>query len=426
MRKETINKKAERLSVKLPALTGAQTKYAIRHSCDHKALLRGGNELYCLECGCKFKPKFGKDKCPHCGTKYTVEKSRRVSWKKEIFVFNIITTKEDLQIIRSFYIHQYTCPLHPARYEIFEVSQWFTDIDGNEAAIARPRKPLSRYIDGFNYDKDMKLQRKTYYTYYGSFHGFSRYFVTGCVYPYVRLLPIVERNGAYKQLFEQCTHSPHYIIEKLLSDNTFESLVKCGRIDILNTLREDEICNFLPQIRLAVRHNYYPADFQLWTDTIRMARDLGYDTMSPKYILPKDLTAMHDLFVRKQNEQRRREEIRRCKVKKDEFLKRCSKFFGVCIVSDDIEIKPLKSYEEFVDEGEKMHHCVATYFGRPGSLILSAKENGKRLATIELDANSFDVRQCRGVCNQVPEKYDFLIDLLNRNKKVFRRAKKSA
>ena len=94
--------------------------------------------------------------------------------------------------------------------------------------------------------------------------------------------------------------------------------------------------------------------------------------------------------------------------------------------ADDIEIKPLKSYEEFIDEGEKMHHCVATYFGRPGSLILSAREKGKRLATIELDTKNFNVVQCRGACNQVPEKYDFLIDLLNRNKRLFKRANKNA
>ena len=91
----------------------------------------------------------------------------------------------------------------------------------------------------------------------------------------------------------------------------------------------------------------------------------------------------------------------------------------MCIKSDDIEIRPLQNKEEFIEEGLAMHHCVATYWGKRNSFILSVRKNGKRLATIEIDMHDFSVKQCRAVCNEVPADYDRIISILNNNKSVF-------
>ena len=96
----------------------------------------------------------------------------------------------------------------------------------------------------------------------------------------------------------------------------------------------------------------------------------------------------------------------------------------MCIVS----IKVLNSVSKFIDEGNAMHHCVFAneYYKKKNSLILSVRENGNRIATIEYDISKFKVLQCRGVCNQVPKHYDEILSIMENEKSMFRKIAKSA
>jgi hypothetical protein len=67
------------------------------------------------------------------------------------------------------------------------------------------------------------------------------------------------------------------------------------------------------------------------------------------------------------------------------------------------------------EEGIAMHHCVGLYYNRPQSLILSARVDGKRVETIEVNLNAYSLMQSRGVCNESTEFHDRIVKLVNDN-----------
>lgn len=72
-----------------------------------------------------------------------------------------------------------------------------------------------------------------------------------------------------------------------------------------------------------------------------------------------------------------------------------------------------------------MHHCVynCAYYARKESLVLSAKKNGKRLETIEVNLNTFKIVQSRGVCNQNSDYHKQIIRIVEKNMyEIMRRA----
>ena len=82
-----------------------------------------------------------------------------------------------------------------------------------------------------------------------------------------------------------------------------------------------------------------------------------------------------------------------------------------------IVVVPLKSLEEFQQEGEIMHHCVFTneYYRRDDSLILSASIDGQRLETVEVSLSRLEVAQSRGVCNKDSPYHKQIIKLVQHN-----------
>ena len=167
---------------------------------------------------------------------------------------------------------------------------------------------------------------------------------------------------------------------------------------------------------------------------------LRYDMRSPRWVAPADWNATHDLVMaryrnrvdqmaRRQHEaamlraaiaaeeaaRRRGEEA---KSYAESFMKRIAKFAGLQIGDDDIVIEPLKTIEQFRDEGAAMHHCVFAlgYYKRPDSLILSArmKENGERVETIEVNIKKYCIVQSQGKYNTPTDRHDEIISLVNR------------
>lgn len=100
-------------------------------------------------------------------------------------------------------------------------------------------------------------------------------------------------------------------------------------------------------------------------------------------------------------------------------------YLGIAFGDDKLEISPLKSVREFLEEGTKMHHCVfsSSYYKHKDCLIFSAKDKkGERVATIEWDINRKSVVQIRGAFNEKPEQFDEILSLFTKNKKAIRKA----
>lgn len=430
--RNTRERHVSELSEKMPEMTRAQREYCILHCFERKAIKRGkkSTEHICLECGRTFEADASANMvtCPHCHTELKPYVSRRQLAKHICESFQILTTVEDYQVVRTFYAYQVTIPGEPASYTIHEVSRVFIQPGKPDVAVALARRGLTGYCDSYLYDSELCLRKP----------NDAYYIHASVVYPRCRVLPVLVRNGWCKQLMEYGTFST---IERLLTDPHYETLAKAKRFDIWGNLHHYEVNTRWSQVKMLIRHNYWPSDMSMWRDTINMAAELGMDIHSPKYVLPGNLKAMHDALNnqlqakrrkeaerrRKQAEKRKQEERKRNVKYNSEYKKRYGKLLAVVVAVGDITIKPLQNYAEFVAEGEAMHHCVETYWRHRDCLILSARCGEERLATIELSRKDFSIRQCRAVCNEKPERYDEICSILEAHKgdflKVARRMK---
>ena len=106
------------------------------------------------------------------------------------------------------------------------------------------------------------------------------------------------------------------------------------------------------------------------------------------------------------------------------FIRRIQPFLGMEIKDEDIVIRPLESVTQFYQEGKAMHHCVYRneYYKHKDCLILTAQKDGKRLETIEVNLKTFKIIQSRAVCNGTSDYHDRIINLVNRNMRLIRRA----
>ena len=245
----------------------------------------------------------------------------------------------------------------------------------------------------------------------------------------IRCCRTLRRNG-FNGNFHDIV--PTKLIPALLSDSRAETLLKAGQYPMLRyyLYHSFNIEEYWASIKICIRNGYTIEDGSMWRDTIDLLRHFGKDTNSPKYVCPADLKVEHDKLVAKRNLQRKHErtEQQRRKAIEDEkqYLKAKGIFFGLAFTDSLICVKVIESVEEMAEEGRTMHHCVGGYHKRKDSLILSATIDGKRIETIEVSLKTFEVVQCRGVCNENSEYHDRIIALVNKNANLIRQRMKAA
>ena len=119
-------------------------------------------------------------------------------------------------------------------------------------------------------------------------------------------------------------------------------------------------------------------------------------------------------------EERRRnmERMEKAKRQETDFYKEKSRYFGIVISDNDIEISVLDSLEAFQAEGSSLHHCMflCEYYAKKDSVILSAHDRqGNRIETVEFSLSQGKVVQSRGLCNSNTEYHDRIVRLVNAN-----------
>lgn len=145
-----------------------------------------------------------------------------------------------------------------------------------------------------------------------------------------------------------------------------------------------------------------------WADYVEMAEKLKWDLKDDFIIFPRDFWEAHDRankLVKIENVKKQNKAVaKRAKVLDKEYRMDGKEFF----------IRAAATAEEIVVEGQKMHHCVASYVdrvaeGKTGILFMrSVKEPDKPLYTIEVRDGK--VIQCRGKNNK---------DMDKKNEKAF-------
>lgn len=203
-------------------------------------------------------------------------------------------------------------------------------------------------------------------------------------------------------------------------------------------------------VKIAIRHCH--ADYlydSLWWDMLDSLMYLKKDLHNPTLVCPQNLKEAHDKWMQAVQSRKRRmadkmEKLRQiqderrmlaymeAQAKREEenkqkakalasiYIARRKQFFGLDIASGVIHIKVLRSVEEFFEEGKEMCHCVFAngYYDvskKPNCLILSAKVNGQRMETLEIDLSSFTVVQCHGKHNINSAFHDAILNLVREN-----------
>ena len=417
-----LQQEVARLSKRLPQLTETQKAYAFRHCFKHYAIKRADGTNICSECGHSWKSEHDLadaicgSTCPHCGMELESLRSRKSVFSDNEY-FSIITTSQQYQVIRFFFVKSRYKAGQSAEYSIFEAVQRWIAPDGTATTIARLRSMSSFYYDLWTEYSDMEIRKNG---------GLRAYDIAPvCTYPRQRFIPELKRNG-----FKGECHDilPFDLFTAILSDRRAETLLKAGQYNMLHHyLRYSfDMEQYWASVKICIRNGYTITDGSMWCDTIDLLRYFGKDTNCPKYVCPSDLKAEHDKLMRKRNMQiereRLEERIRTAKEHEEVYRKLKGAFFGIAFTDGTLQVHVLESVAEFAEEGMELHHCVFSnsYFLKENSLVLSATIDGKRIETVEVSLKTLDVVQSRGLHNSHTMYHDRIVNLVNGNMNLIR------
>ena len=377
----------------------------------------------------------------------SIKKARRFRGKTTaISHFIIATTKDGWQVLRHYYLYatyKYK-KLHNTEYaEVMQ--QWFKD--GEYVFMSRNRQGLGCCADAWCLMQPMSIKR-------GDASSCClcdpRHLGYDDVY-YARL----QKKYSYVPRENKCEERIDTLFRALNTHTFNETLYALHKEAWVWGVRTEFVFDKekTAAIKIAIRYKY---DFKnaTWRDMIEMLQYLGKDLHNPSIVCPDNLQKAHDkwsklaenkrkklmsklerirLIQRERQELQRlerqarweREQKEREKAAVNIYPKIRGKFFGLLITENDLEIRVLKSVAEFMEEGKEMEHCVFAngYYDlehHPNSLILSAKENGKRLETIEVSLKDYYIVQCRGKNNKFTERHDEIMELVNKNMNVIK------
>ncbi|MDR1504458.1 MAG: PcfJ domain-containing protein [Prevotella sp.] len=357
-------------------------------------------------------------RCPNCGTELKVTQSRKKKDKQSCY-YGIATTCGEFQVIRFFDIYGYYKAGEKAYFAMCEIVQRWLLPNGKHEIIAKLRaQNFSSHTDSWRWASNMEIRHKSNATCYS--------LIPVAVYPKMKCLPEIKRNG-FRNKFHGL--APFRMFHLLLTSNKAETLLKSKQYSILKHCVDNpyRINDRWASIKIAIRNNYKIKDATMWFDYLNILEHFGKDLHNAKYVCPKNLKQEHDRLVSKRNRQEARErlETKKKKAFEDEikFKKLKKRFFGIEFTDGFIHVHVLQSVEEYIKEGESLHHCVfaANYHLKPETLILSARINGKPVETIEISLKSMEVVQCRGAFNQNTEYHEQILDMVKKNIKLIRK-----
>ncbi|RHR75562.1 hypothetical protein DWW69_09745 [Bacteroides sp. AF16-49] len=378
--------------------------------------------VICMDCGEKFSPELVRRKravCPHCGAKLKVEQSRRTTDKQHVYVATAGIYGE-FQVIRNFEILAYYRTSEAPRYFIWEILQHWISPNGKNTIVAR-NHTINWYCDSWNGNMEIRTEYRRHY--YSSNVRYDIY--PHKLHPGSEFKPEYRRYGIDHRL-QGIT--PLEAITCIPENPKMETLLKAKQYDLLGYSIDwrGVVERYWPSIRICMRNKYKVKDPNMWVDYLGLLVYLHKDIRNSHYVCPSNLKKAHDRLVAKKRmiQEKEEKERKRRKAIEDEkkFRELKSKFFGLQFTDGLIRVRALESVQEFLQEGDIMHHCVFTneYYLKPDSLILSAMIDSKHIETIEVSLKTLKIVQSRGVCNKDTEYHDRIIGLVKKNINLIR------
>jgi len=400
------------ISATIPEITSIQKDWVFENKFK-KYYYATKKKCECLECGNITKDI--KTTCPKCKSKLISLSGRKRNDYVRAY-YNIIEVYDEFQLVRSFEVIKFSkSGFGKPRKFCSEIVRHFID-ESNKHTVVSCGRNFWGYSDHWYTINPLEIKNNPN----------GRYSVYGFVYPKIKVLPIIKRNG-FRTGFHQ--FHPVYLISKLITDNKFETLFKTKRFDFINIYHKHEyaINKHWNTIKLCIRNNYKIKEPTIWFDLLDVQTYFKRDLTNPKYFFPEDIRKEHDrLFEKKRNIERKREQRERLKRRVSDaakYIKTHSKFFDLEIKSEKFNIVVLKDLDEFEKEGKELNHCVYTnaYYRKENSLILSARKNDKPIETIEFSLEDLTIVQSYGKDNKETRLHKDIIRVVNRNKSLIRK-----
>jgi len=211
----------------------------------------------------------------------------------------------------------------------------------------------------------------------------------------------------------------------LLADPHVETLIKARMFNLIHTIERTN--KNWHSVKICLRNGYKIKDAGIWFDYIDLLAFFGKDLHNARYVCPADLKAEHDRLVqmkrRIEDKKHAEEKRKRANEQEAKFKEMKGHLLGVSFSEGQITVKTLDSVQEYMDEGDALHHCVFTnnYFMKANSLCLSARIDQKPVETIELDLERMEVVQARGLRNDTTEYHDQIVEIVRKRIPVIAR-----
>lgn len=404
------------LSQYLFQISKQQKEWAKSECLEHRGYATK-NRVLCLDCGDTFSPQLVRRKkavCPHCNTKIDVIESRKTT-DRQVNYFAITEIFNEFQIVRNFEIIANYKKGSSADIYIHEILQYWIQPD-LKVTMFGLKHNLNYCCDSWSGNMEIREEGSRY-----SYHGKKydvyarKYHPDSVIKPEYKMYGI-DTNIQQVTFLDAIKHIPH--------QPKLETLLKAKQywlVDAHINQSGRSINYYWESIKICLRNKYKVKDAGLWMDYIDLLAYFNKDLKNAKYVCPKDLKKEHDRLVAKKRIIQKKREIeeqkRRAEIDNEFFQKAKAKFFDLKFTNGPLVIIPLKSVQEFIEEGDKLKHCVFTnrYFDKEDSLILSARLENEPIETIEVDLKELKITQARGLKNEPTDHHDKILELVKKN-----------
>ena len=210
------------------------------------------------------------------------------------------------------------------------------------------------------------------------------------------------------------------LIDKLHSSKV-ETLLKSDYFNIVAYWSRYEIKKYWPTLKICMRNQYKIKQPRIYIDMLDALLFLNKDLRNHVYVCPKSLKKAHDYYIDLKNRKELKNKIESnaeiAEKANPIYINDKKPFFNLKFKSGPITVTPLKSVNEFLEEGELLKHCVFknAFYSKKDSLIMSARIKGKPIETIEVNLKTFEISQCYGYKNTKTKFHSQIIKLVKDN-----------
>lgn len=336
--------------------------------------------------------------------------------------FTIFTNIKEFEVKRLYRGYKFT-DKNTDHFFFVEIIRCFDD--GTNKLYFAKKRQMGGYYDCFTYSSDIELK--------GLYANYAGYYLTDLF----RLSCASRSQSSGKRV--RCSKVDPKELGRIISNNPVaENLYKQGDPLFYHLLYRTYAKETCRAITLAKRHGFVfdKNNSSLWLDMVYAMIKCGKDWHNPVYIAPKDLMATHDRFIHMMIRKQEQEEIERKNRRAEEKAKRelnyqkmfdkaRKRFFDMVLKKGSLEVFVLTSIDEFKANADYFHNCVYSneYWNmkkHPSSLIMVACVGGHKTELIEVDIETYMIKQSFGKHNQLTNYHQKIVDFIKNQMKTIK------